>query len=400
MSGSTFGKRFCVTTFGESHGAALGVVIDGMPAGIALTEEMLAADLSRRRPGQSAFTTARREADVPRILSGVYEGVTTGTSIAVTIENTDAHSSDYSRLASVFRPGHADFGFQAKFGLRDPRGGGRSSGRETAARVIAGAAARQLLARFGIAVRAWTESIGPVSIDPACLCGPGEDLYLRGISEAAWEAAKQSPVGMPDPDASKRVQEYLQQVRADGDSAGGVIRCTACGVPAGLGDPVFDKLDARLAAALFSIGGVKAVAVGDGFDAARAAGSENNDAFFCETPGNPAPAGFDPARVRKKTNHAGGILGGISDGSPIMLAAAVKPTPSIARPQQTVNLQMQSEELAVTGRHDPVIVPRAVVVVEAMTAVTLADALLSHSADRIDLLERAYRTGGEYTGKP
>ncbi len=383
MSGSTFGKQFCITTFGESHGTALGVVIDGMPAGIPMSEEILLADLRRRRPGQSAYTTARREADIPEILSGVYEGKTTGTPMGVIIRNGDAHSSDYDALAKVFRPGHADFGFQSKFGRRDPRGGGRSSGRETAARVIAGAAARAFLVQLGITVRAWTESIGPVSIDPAVLCPPDTDVSMAGISDAAWEAAKQSPVGMPDTKADVLAQEYLNQCRSEQDSAGGVIRCVACGVPAGIGDPVFDKLDARLAAALFSIGGVKAVSVGDGFDAAKAKGSENNDAFCL---------GADKASgVQKKTNHAGGILGGISDGSPILLTAAFKPTPSIARPQQTVNMSMEETELVIAGRHDPVIVPRAVVVVEAMTAIVIADALLSHPADQMEMLRQIYQ---------
>lgn len=359
MAGSVFGNFFRVTTFGESHGAAIGCVIDGCPAGLHLSEEDIQKYLDRRKPGQSDFTTKRKEADRVEILSGVFEKKTEGTPIALLIRNEDQHSKDYSDLKDKFRPGHADYGFFEKFGFRDYRGGGRSSGRETAARVAAGAVAAKLLDEFGIEVHAYTKTIGPVE-----------------ALKNDFDECQKNPLYMPDHEAYKKASEYLEVCMQDKDSAGGVVECVATGVPAGLGDPVFDKLDARLAYAIVSIGAVKGFEIGDGCKAAQARGSENNDAFFMEN-----------GRVYKKTNHSGGVLGGISDGSDIILRAYIKPTPSIAQPQSTVTDAGDDATIEIKGRHDPVIVPRAVVVVETMTALVLADALLSNQASRTDRIE-------------
>lgn len=356
MAGSIFGKNFTVTTFGESHGAAIGAVIDGCPAGMHLSEEDIQKYLDRRKPGQSEFTTKRNEADRVEILSGIFEEKTEGTPIALLIRNNDQHSRDYSDLRDKFRPGHADYGFFEKYGLRDYRGGGRSSGRETAARVAAGAVALKMLDEFGIEVHAYTRAIGPVE-----------------ISSVDFDECGMNSLYMPDHDAFQNASEYLKECIKNKDSAGGVIECIATGVPAGLGDPVFDKLDARLAYAIMSIGAVKGFEIGDGCRAALSKGSENNDAFFMEN-----------GRVHKKTNHSGGILGGISDGSDIILRAYVKPTPSIAQEQSTVTDAGDDTTIEIKGRHDPVIVPRAVVVVECMTGLVLADALLSNQVSQLD----------------
>jgi chorismate synthase len=320
---NSFGTIFKVTTFGESHGPALGAVVDGVPAGIELTAERIQRDLDRRRP------TARKEPDHVRILSGVFEDRTTGAPVALVVENQDARPEDYRDLKDVFRPGHADFTWEKKFGRRDWRGGGRSSGRETVARVAAGAVARLLLESAGIRVAATSLEIG-------------------GERDAALREA------------------LVSQAQKKGDSVGGLIEVRASGVPAGLGEPVFDKLDARLGAALLSIGAVKGVEIGDGFAMARMKGSEAND------PMGP-PDGF-------LSNHAGGILGGISTGQEIVVRAAVKPTPSIAAPQKTVNRKGQAAEISIGGRHDACLVPRVVVVAEAMVCLVLADALLLQRA--------------------
>ncbi len=361
-AGSSFGNNFKVTTFGESHGNALGAVIDGCPAGIGLSEDDLKPFMLRRRPGQSEFTTARNEDDACEILSGVFEGTTTGTPIAILIRNKDQHSKDYSDIADIYRPGHADYTFDKKFGIRDYRGGGRSSGRETAARVAAGAVAAKLLKEFGIRATAYTRSIGPVSIG----------RYDPGESNSLF---------MPDHEAFRKASDHINALRSEGNSAGGVIECVIKGVPAGLGDPVFDKLDARLAQAVMSIGAVKGFEIGDGFEAAFSSGIDNNDAFI------PAPDGS----IIKATNHSGGILGGISDGSDIVFRCAVKPTASISLLQQTMDRNGKPRDIMIKGRHDPVIVPRAVVVVEAMAYLVIADALLAHTCDRTDIIKKALK---------
>lgn len=364
MAGSSFGNIFRITTWGESHGAALGVVVDGCPAGLALDPDDVQAYLDRRKPGQTKIATPRKEADAVEILSGVFEGLTTGTPISMLVRNTSQHSADYSEIANYYRPGHADYTFDAKYGFRDYRGGGRSSGRETVGRVAAGAVAAKFLREFGIELTAYTKSIGPVSID---------------MNKFDRQSILTTPTCMPDAEASTRAETYLADCMRSYDSAGGVIECIIEGVPAGLGDPVFEKLDANLAKAVMSIGAVKAVEIGDGIESATRHGSDNNDAFY-----------MNDGQVAKETNHAGGILGGISDGADIVLRAHIKPTPSIFSPQKTVNKQGENIEVSIKGRHDPIIVPRAVVVVETMAAVTIADALLMNASARLDHLKKIY----------
>ena len=364
MAGSSYGNIFQITTWGESHGAALGVVVDGCPAGLPLTAEDIQIYLNRRKPGQTRISTPRKEADQVEILSGIFEDRTTGTPISMMVRNTSQHSSDYSEIANYYRPGHADYTFDAKYGFRDYRGGGRSSGRETTGRVAAGAVAARLLAEFGITLTAYTKSIGPIEIDM--------DKFDR-------DAILSTPTCMPDTDASIQAETFLADCMRSYDSAGGVIECAIDGVPAGLGDPVFEKLDANLAKAVMSIGAVKAVEIGDGTAVASRHGSDNNDAFYMQD-----------GQVVKRTNHAGGILGGISDGSQILLRAYVKPTPSIFSPQKTVNKQGENIEVSIKGRHDPIIVPRAVVVVEAMAALTIADALLMNAGAKLEHLKKIY----------
>ena len=339
MAGSSTGTYFTVTTWGESHGEAVGVVVDGCPAGLPLGEEDIQIFLDRRRPGQGKYTTARKEEDEVHILSGVWEGRTTGTPISMMVKNKDHRSADYGEIREKYRPGHADYTFDAKYGFRDYRGGGRSSARETIGRVAAGAIAEKILARLGITFRTEAKRIG-------------------GLDAADEEA----------------VRAFLDRCLQEQDSAGGVVECRINGVPAGLGEPVFDKLDALLARAVMSIGAVKGVEIGDGFAAAQARGSSFNDAFRADGDGT----------VRKKTNHAGGTLGGISDGSEIILRAAFKPTPSIAREQETVNRGHENTTLSVRGRHDPIVVRRALVVVEAMAALTMVDLLFANMHATMD----------------
>ncbi len=366
MAGSTFGTLFRVTTWGESHGGGIGCVVDGCPAGLELSEEDIQKYLDRRKPGQSRYTTGRSEADRVRILSGVFEGKTEGTPISLLVENTDQRSKDYSNLKNLYRPGHADFGFDEKYGLRDYRGGGRSSGRETIGRVAAGAIAAKALSQLGIRLRAYVKAIGGIECDPARY----DEEYL-----------KTSPLQMPDPDADKKAREYLNGCIRDLDSSGGVIECVIDGMPAGVGEPVFDKLDALFGQALFSIGAVKAVEVGDGVLAAAARGHENNDQY-AEEPETGKPV--------KMTNHAGGILGGMTDGSQVIVRAYFKPTPSIAREQRALGSDGHVHTMTITGRHDPVIVPRAAVVVECMCAVTVFDLLLRGMTSKMENLEKIY----------
>lgn len=364
MAGSSFGKFFQITTWGESHGRGVGVVADGVPAGLPLCEEDIQTYLDRRKPGQSRYATPRKEDDCVEILSGVFEGKTTGTPVSLVVFNHDQRSKDYGDIASFYRPGHADYTFDQKYGFRDYRGGGRSSGRETIGRVAAGAIAAKILSQLGITLTAYTKSIGPV----CC---------------RSFDAAEitRNPLFMPDADAAENAQAYLDACMAELNSSGGVIECVINGIPAGIGDPVFEKLDANLAKAILSIGAVKGFEIGDGFSAARATGKTNNDGFCLQEDGN----------ICKTDNHAGGILGGISDGSDIVFRAAIKPTPSIAAAQQTVTKSGEEISVQVKGRHDPVIVPRAVVVVEAMAAITLTDALFSNMCARMDAVCGFYR---------
>lgn len=364
MAGSTYGKHFSITTWGESHGKGIGVVIDGVPAGLSLTEEDLALYLNRRRPGSNAYGTKRNEADAPEIFSGVFEGKTTGTPISVIIKNTSQLSKDYSNIASVYRPGHADYTFDEKYGFRDYRGGGRSSGRETIGRVAAGAIACKILKEMGIEITAYTKAIGP---------------FVADTSSVNKDAITASAIYMPDAKVSAKAEQYLQDCIKEQDSAGGIVECVVKGMPAGIGEPVFDKLDACLAKALMSIGAVKAVEIGDGIAVSQYKGSENNDCFY-----------MDNDKVTKESNHSGGILGGMSDGSDIIMRAHFKPTPSISQPQNTVTNTHENTSIEIHGRHDPIIVPRAVVVVEAMAAITILDLLMENMSTRVDYLKDFY----------
>lgn len=364
MSGSTFGNRFRITTWGESHGAAIGAVIDGCPAGLPLEAEDIQAFLDRRKPGQSRFTTKRQESDQVEILSGTFEGRTTGTSISLLVRNQDQRSRDYGNIASVYRPGHADYTYTQKYGFRDYRGGGRSSGRETIGRVAGGAVASHILRELGVVLTTYAKAVGPIEV-------PEEEYRFEEIF--------QNKLYMPSNQRAAEASSYLEAMMKNLDSCGGVIECRVTGLPAGIGEPVFEKLDACLGKALLSIGAVKAVEFGDGIKAARLNGSQNNDAFFMEN-----------GTVKKKTNHAGGILGGMSDGDTLVMRASVKPTPSIAQPQQTVTENGEDTELVIHGRHDPIIVPRAVVVVESMAALTLVDLLLQNMGSRMEHLRKLY----------
>jgi len=350
MAGNTFGERFRVTTFGESHGRAVGAVIDGCPAGLAIGREDIQRDLDRRKPGQSGITTSRGEEDRIEILSGIFQGRALGTPIALMVENRDIDSSPYEEIKDLPRPGHADLSYQLKYGHRDYRGGGRSSGRETVGRVAGGAIARKLLSTAGIGVWGHTVRVGKVK------AGEVKDLAL----------AEENPIRCADRDAAPQMIGEIEKARKRGDSVGGVIEVVARDLPPGLGEPVFDKLDADVGRALMSIGSVKGVEIGSGFRATESRGSENNDQFYVE--------GSD---IKSHTNNSGGVLGGISYGMPLVARVAIKPTPSIFKSQKTVNMKnFEQENIEVKGRHDPCIVPRVLPVCEAMVALTLADHML------------------------
>lgn len=341
MAGNTFGQSFTVTTFGESHGPALGAVVDGCPPGLELSETDLQGDLDRRRPGQSKYTTQRREPDQVRILSGVFEGVTTGTSIGLAIENVDQKSKDYGDIKDLYRPAHADITFDAKYGRRDYRGGGRSSARETAMRVAAGAIAKKYLAGLGVSIRGHLSAVGTIRIE-------AKDL----------DAVRSNDFFCPDPGRVEEIAALIDQLRRDGDSIGAEVTVIATGVPAGLGEPVFGKLDADLAAGLMSINAVKGVAIGDGFEVVGQRGTEHRDEIRA--------AGF-------LSNHAGGVLGGISSGQDLIARIALKPTSSLTTPGRTVDRHGNEVEVVTKGRHDPCVGIRAVPIAEAMMALVLMD---------------------------
>lgn len=364
MPGSIYGNLFRITTWGESHGKALGVVIDGCPAGIPLSNEDIQLFLNRRRPGSNPYGTKRNEPDHAEILSGTFNGITTGTPISIVVFNQDQRSHDYEKMASVYRPGHADYTFDSKYGIRDHRGGGRSSGRETIGRVAAGAVASKILSTLGIHILTYVKSVGPVSV-------PDSEYDLDLVSS--------NPLFMPNHEYYLKAAAYLDECKKSLDSSGGVIECRVNGLPAGIGEPVFDKLDACLAKAIFSIGAVKGFEIGEGFHSALVKGSFSNDPFTIKD-----------QKIVKSTNHSGGVLGGISDGDELIFRAAFKPTPSIAQPQETVNSSLENVSLSIQGRHDPVIVPRAVVVVESMTAITLVDLLLEGMSSKVEHLEKLY----------
>lgn len=353
MSGNSIGKLFTVTGFGESHGPAIGCIVDGCPPGLVLSEADLQRDLDRRRPGTSRHTTQRREADQVRILSGVFEGRTTGTPIGLLIENTDQRSKDYSKIMDRFRPGHADYTYQQKYGLRDYRGGGRSSARETAMRVAAGGIAKKYLAGQGIAIRGYLAQLGPIR---------SEKLDLDEVDN--------NPFFCPDKDKVAEMEAYMDALRKEGNSIGARVNVVATGVPPGLGEPIFDRLDAELAHALMSINAVKGVEIGAGFACVEQKGTEHRDEI--------TPEGF-------LSNHAGGILGGISSGQEIVASIALKPTSSLRLPGRSVNLAGEPVEVVTEGRHDPCVGIRATPIAEAMMAITLMDHLLRHRAQNLEV---------------
>ena len=354
MSGNSIGKLFTVTSFGESHGLALGCTVDGCPPGISLTEADIQRDLDRRKPGTSRHTTQRREADQVKILSGVFEGKTTGTPIGLMIENTDQRSKDYSKIASSFRPGHADYSYQHKYGFRDYRGGGRSSARETAMRVAAGAIAKKYLKeKFDIEIHGYLSQLGPIKVE-----------------KIDMSVVETNPFFCPDPDKVSEMEIYMDALRKEGDSIGAKVKVIASNVPPGLGEPVFDRLDAELAHSLMSINAVKGVEIGDGFACVDSKGTHFRDEI--------TPAGF-------LSNHAGGVLGGISTGQDIVASIALKPTSSLRLPGKSINTQGEAIEVVTEGRHDPCVGIRATPIAEAMMAITLMDHLLRHRAQNIDV---------------
>lgn len=366
MAGSIYGRLFQISTWGESHGKGIGVVIDGCPAGLSLSEEDIQVYLDRRKPGQSSLQPAVRKVIWHRSGPAYLKAGPTGTPISILVQNQDQRSRDYGNIMNTYRPGHADYTFDEKYGFRDYRGGGRSSGRETTARVAAGAVAAKILKELGIEVHAYTKAIGPVSV-------PENEYHPEEIF--------QNPIYMPSNAYAQKASAYLEECIKNQDSSGGIIECVVTGMPVGIGDTVFEKLDANLAKAMLSIGAVKGFEIGDGFKAADTKGSINNDSFHTKD-----------GRITKDTNHAGGVLGGMSDGSKIIFRAAVKPTPSISQPQSTVTKDGENTEMIIKGRHDPVIVPRAVVVVESMAAITILDLLFTNMSARMDKLKSFYGT--------
>ncbi|GLU50877.1 chorismate synthase [Dyadobacter frigoris] len=358
--GSTYGKIFKISTFGESHGVGIGVVVEGCPAGVDFDTDFIQSELTRRKPGQSRITTQRKEADEFEVLSGVFEGKTTGTPIALIIRNEDQRSKDYSHIAAQFRPSHADYTYQVKYGVRDYRGGGRSSARETAARVAAGALAKLLLANFGVNIQAYVSQVGAMKLD-------------KFYTELDLSQTENNAVRCPDPEMAEKMFNYIDDVRKKGDSIGGVVNCVVKGAPAGWGEPVFDKLHAELGKAMLSINAVKGFEYGSGFDGVAMLGSEHNDAFFVD----------DKGEVHTRSNHSGGIQGGISNGEDIYFKVAFKPVATIMQDQESVDSNGDTAVVQGKGRHDPCVVPRAVPIVEAMAALVLADFYLRNKASKL-----------------
>ena len=360
MAGNSFGKLYLLTSFGESHGEALGGVVDGCPAGVSLDIDAIQAELNRRRPGQSKIATPRNEADRVEFLSGVFEGVTTGMPIAFIVRNENQKSKDYSNIKDIYRPSHADYTWSAKYGIRDYRGGGRSSAREHIARVVGGAIAKQVLAALGVNITAYTTQIGTIAYDE----------YNCTPSQAEIE---ESIVRCPNEQASDKMIALIEQCRSEKDSIGGVVKCCISGVPVGLGEPVFDRCQALLAHAMLSINAAKGFEYGEGFNAATMRGSEHNDPFFCSADG----------QVKTTTNHSGGIQGGVTNGQDIVFRVAFKPVATIAQEQDSVDVHGNAVKFTAQGRHDPCVVPRAVPVVEAMAAMVILDLLLQSRANKV-----------------
>ncbi len=352
MAGNTFGTLFRITTFGESHGAALGVVIDGCPPNLVVDEDLLKRELARRKPGQSKLTTGRTENEAYEILSGIFEGRTTGMPISVIVRNTDQRSEDYEHLKDLYRPSHADYTYEQKYGIRDYRGSGRASARETVARVIAGAFAKMILAHEGISIQAYVSQVAHIKI-------------TKPYTELNLDLTENSLVRCPDEDTAQQMITLIEQMKQEGDSVGGSITCVIKGTPVGLGEPVFDKLHADLGKAMLSINACKGFEIGSGFEGTTLRGSQHNDAFVS---GN--------GKIATTTNFSGGVQGGISNGMDIYFRCAFKPTSTISKQQQTIDIQNNTQTLSATGRHDPCVLPRAVVIVEAMAALVLVDFLM------------------------
>lgn len=367
MSGSTFGRNFTVTTWGESHGPCIGAVIDGCPSGLALSEEDIMPYMKRRRPGQSPFSTQRKETDQIEILSGVYQGITTGTPISIIIPNRDYKSEDYRSLQTIYRPGHADYTYDAKYGHRDPNGGGRASGRETAARVAAGAIAHKILHQFDIQISGFTRGIGP---------------HISSAKEIQIDQIRENPLYMPPDETYPLAIQYLKECQQKGDSTGSIIECQITGLQSGLGEPVFQKLEAILSHAMMSIGGVRGFELGDGILGSSMNGQQFNDFI----------TGKNAHSIQKETNHSGGVSGGISDGTPITFRVYLKPTPSIALTQATISQDGAPCEIQITGRHDPVLAPRVVPVVEAMAAIVIVDFLFDQTHASLKQLIHSYQS--------
>jgi chorismate synthase len=356
---NTFGNIFRLTSFGESHGEAIGGVIDGCPAGISVDLDFIQNELDRRKPGQSELTTSRKEPDRVQFLSGIYEGKTTGTPIGFMVRNSNSHSSDYDNLKAIFRPSHADYTYRQKYGYRDHRGGGRSSARETIARVVGGAMAKLILKESGISITAYTSQVGSIRLE-------------KSYTELDFNTIEQTPVRCPDLDTARQMIDLIQQVKAEGDTIGGVVTCVCRGIPAGLGEPVFGKLQAALGSAMLSINAVKGFEYGMGFEGVQYKGSEVNDIFYRKPDGS----------AGTKTNYSGGIQGGISNGEAIYFRVAFKPVPTLLMEQPTIDCFGKETVVKATGRHDPCVLPRAVPIVEAMAAMTILDYNLLHSAQK------------------
>ena len=359
MAGNTFGKLFRITTYGESHGKAIGVILDGCPAGLDIAVDSIQKELDRRRPGQSRITTQRKESDTVQILSGIYEGKSTGTPISLLIPNEDQRSKDYDHIRAAYRPSHADFTYDSKYGIRDHRGGGRSSARETAARVAAGAIAKMLLETAGIRIQAYVSRVADIQV-------------VKSHEQLDLSQTESNLVRCPDPETAQKMIELIDRVRKEGDTVGGVVTCVVEGCPAGLGEPVFDKLHADLAKAMLSINAAHGFEYGSGFEGTYLRGSEHNDLFENEN-----------GKIRTKTNRSGGIQGGISNGETIYFNVGFKPIATIMRPQASVDSEGQRAEVKGKGRHDPCVLPRAVPIVEAMAALVLADHWLQNRNARV-----------------
>lgn len=365
MPGNTFGKLFCVTTFGESHGDMIGAVIDGCPSGLEIDFDFIQTELDRRKPGQSSITSQRKESDTVKFVSGIFDGKTLGTPIAAIIPNEDARSEDYENLKNTFRPSHADYTYEKKYRIRDHRGGGRSSARETAARVIAGAIAKLLLKKYGVTIHAYVSKIGQIVLD-------------KNYSELDLSGIEKNIVRCPDEETAKQMIEFIEQLKKEGDTAGGIISCVVKNCPAGLGEPVFDKLHADLAKAMMSINAVHGFEYGSGFAGTNLKGSEHNDPFTSSLPGKEAKS-----EVFTKTNNSGGIQGGISNGMDIYFNVAFKPVATIMKEQKSVDKEGKEISVKVKGRHDPCVLPRAVPIVEAMAAIVLTDHLLRNRNSKL-----------------